>query len=84
MFENKKDKVHDVHYSRYIMSYIRSGGVLSKRGEGRETLNQWLVTLELDEEDIDNILDMATTGRMELESSAYNFLRAVKTNVDSY
>ena len=83
MFENKKDKVMDIHYTRIIMSYIRMGGVLSKRS-GRSVFNQWLVTLGLDDEDITNILEIATNGKMELESKAYKFLQEVYTNVDSY
>lgn len=73
MFENNTAK--GVHYSRYIMSWIRMGGKLDVRGGGRNDFKKWLESLEIDETDIENIVQMATNGRMELETSASRFIR---------
>ena len=71
MFENKKIK--DVHATRYIMSWIRVGGSLSMN-EGCDDFEKWLKSLELTEEEIDYIWQIARNGKMELEHSARKFL----------
>lgn len=76
MFENVK--VKGIHATRYIMSYIRMGGNLTKR-EGRGEFENWLKSLGLNEEEIWSIVEIAVNGKLELELSATRFLAANKT-----
>lgn len=70
MFENEKTKNYGVHYSRYIMSWYRSGGE-----PYRDEFKNWLISLDhLTDDEIDDILQMFDNGKMELESSATRFL----------
>lgn len=71
MFENLK--ANEVHYSRYIMSWIRMGGEISIR-RGQCDFRDWLKSLDLEQEDIDNIMQIARNGKMELETSARRFI----------
>jgi len=71
MFENLT--ANGVHYSRYIMSWVRVGGTINKTG-GNSDFNNWLESLELTTEDIDNIMRLATNGKMELETSARRWI----------
>ena len=72
MFEN--GLANGVHYSRYIMSWVRMGGSCSKRA-GYSMFEDWLKSSNLEPEDIENITHMAQNGRMELETSAARFLK---------
>lgn len=76
MFENTV--VKGVHASRYIMSYIRMGGKISKRA-GASDFEDWLQSLELTEDEMQSIMHMALNGKMELETSAARFLKNIKT-----
>ena len=69
MFENVL--VQGVHVTRYIMSYIRMGGDLSKHAWEFE---EWLESLGLSEAEVDTIVRIANNGRLELELSAAKFL----------
>ena len=71
MLENKL--VKGVHSSRYIASWVRSGGRLSKL-EGTDDFDGWLKSLGISDKEIDDIRELATCGRLELESSAKNYL----------
>ena len=70
MFENLKDKKNKIHYTRYIMSWIREGGDCNDL----DWFAEWLASLELDKEDISEIRFIMSNGKMELESSARKFL----------
>ena len=72
MFENKK--INDIHATRYIMSWVRVGGQLGLHGEGVDEFREWLESMKLDEDDISDIVYLATNGKMELESNAKWFL----------
>lgn len=72
MFENKK--INDIHATRYIMSWVRVGGQLGLHGEGVDEFREWLESMKLDEDDISDIVYLATNGKMELESNAKGFL----------
>lgn len=74
MFENVL--VQGVHVTRYIMSYIRMGGDLSKQTWEFE---DWLESLGLSEAEVDTIVRIANNGRLELELSAAKFLAEKKT-----
>ena len=73
MFENKVIK--GIHTSRYIMSYIRAGGKISKRA-GYSEFEDWLgsLPLSLTDEEIDYISSMGRNGKLELEIDAKKFL----------
>lgn len=74
MFENKATSV-GIFYTRYIMSWIRVGGTIPKRGP-LEPFETWLRSLgHLTEEEIRDIKNLATEGKMELESNAKKFLK---------
>lgn len=72
MFENKKTKSEGVHYSRYIMSWIREGGSRTNR----RAFECWLDSLgNLTEDEIYEIGEMFGNGRFELERSVAHFLK---------
>lgn len=75
MFENKKTK-NGIHYSRYIASWINACKELKVSIYFDDKFLRWLEFSErLDEEEINNIRNMAKNGKMELEDSAKSFLR---------
>lgn len=72
MFENKLDKNNSIHYSRYIMSWIRMGG----NCKDKNGFLRWLGSIHVDSEDARDIELMMSNGKMELERSARGFLRS--------
>ena len=72
MFTNKL--IGDVYATRFIMSWVRMGGKLGKRGDGVDDFRKWLTSLDLDEEDIERIIFIATNGKLELEVSTKNYI----------
>ncbi len=76
LFENVL--VKGVHASRYIMSWIRVGGEIH-RIAGHSDFSDWLKSLGLTDEECDTLIHLATNGRMELEMSAKEYLRTLKT-----
>ena len=73
MFENKK--IGGYTYStRFIMSWVRSGGTFGKHGEGYNDFRKWLESLGLKTEDIEDIMFLAENGKLELEISAKQFI----------
>lgn len=74
-----------IHPTRFIMSWVREGGSLKKRrGIGYDDFKEWLKTLIIDDKplsdnDVDHIMFLAQNGMMELEYSAKNFLKNIKT-----
>ena len=71
MLENVKIK--GIHSTRYIMSWVKSGGVLRTTGEGYYKFGQWLKGLGLSNEEKDTVLEIASNGKMELEVDAKIF-----------
>lgn len=68
-----KGEVTAIPYSRFIASWISVGGNL-KTGEDLDRFKEWLRSLEVDEESVQDIYDMATNGKLELETSARKFI----------
>ena len=66
--------IRGIHASRFIMSWVRSGGELDWRA-GYSEFNEWLKSLGLDENEISAITEIARNGKMELETSATAFLK---------
>ena len=73
MFENKVINGY-IYATRFIMSWIRSGGTFGKHGEGYDDFREWLESLELKTEDIEDIMFLAQNGKLELEVSAKNYI----------
>ena len=73
MFENKIINGY-TYATRFIMSWVRSGGTFGKHGEGYDDFRKWLESLELKTEDIEDIMFLAQNGKLELEVSAKKFI----------
>jgi hypothetical protein len=75
MFENKVINGY-TYASRFIASWIRSGGTFGKHGQGYDDFRNWLKSLGfLSDEDIECIMYLARNGKLELEVSAKNFIK---------
>lgn len=77
MFNNKTQC--GIHATRFIMSWVRMGGTL-KYGKDYDDFKEWLKTLMIDgknlsDKDVHHILELARNGKMELESSAKQFIK---------
>lgn len=72
MLENKKTK-YGIHYTRYMMSWINSGG--TSFGANFE---DWLRSEQLTEEEIHDIKEIAMNGKLELEVNARAFIKNLK------
>ena len=71
MFKNKE--INEIHATRYIASWVRSGGGLYY-GADIDKFSEWLSSLGLTDEDVAYIRTLATCGKMELEHSVKEFL----------
>lgn len=76
-FENKI--IGDVYATRFIMSWIREGGQLRYRRDV-DNFYKWLLSLGLTEDDARHIKNLATNGKLELETSARAFLKTLNEN----
>ena len=72
MFKN--NKVNEIHKSRYIASWLRAGGHLYFVEEVND-FRDWLLSTGMTEKEAAEIVEMATTGKLELENSAEVFLK---------
>lgn len=70
MLENKKTKAQGIYYSRYIASWAEACG----QAYFGDKFEEWLRSEECTEEEIHEIVDMAITGKYELELSAKMFI----------
>ena len=82
MFENKLTH-NGIHYSRYIVSWINGGGKISTCGRN-PLFREFLRDVEnLTEDEIRDIIELATNGKMELERNvAWFFSKKYKVNHD--
>ena len=77
-FENKYIADCDIHYSRIISSWLNVGGSL-RTGKDKNDFLRWLIGMGvLTYEQIDDIYNMATNGKLEWESNARLFLNSIK------
>lgn len=76
-FENKRcNNGEGIHYSRIIASWVVASGL---RGTlFNDTFKDWLRSLELPEEEVQEIYEMATNGRMECEGHATKYIKGLK------
>ena len=71
MFENRI--IEGIHISRFVASWVNEGGKLNFR------FKEWLATLtingrKLTDEEIQDIYNFGSNGKLELEASASKFL----------
>ena len=71
MFEN--GNFNGIYYSRFIASWLRKGGKL-KSGNDVGLFRAWLNSLGVDDISVNNIIFLATNGKLELENSAEKFI----------
>jgi hypothetical protein len=67
MLENKVKGF--IHYSRFIASWRNARGKYFS-----EEFEEWLKSEGLSEEEVREVVEMATCGKLELETSAKNFV----------
>ena len=72
-FVKVEGKVINIPYSRFVASWILVGGHL-KTIDDLNHFKEWLRSLKIDEDDVHNISEMATNGKLELQSSAHKFI----------
>ena len=72
-FENKVINGY-TYATRFIMSWVRSGGNFGKHGENYNDFRNWLKSLGLKTGDINDIMFLAQNGKLELEVSAKNYI----------
>jgi hypothetical protein len=72
MFTNKQIN-GSIYESRYIASWLKSGGELYYV-EDVDNFKKWLLSIGLTEEEARHTVHLATCGKLELEVSAKNFL----------
>lgn len=77
MLENKK---HDgIHYSRYIASWRNMGGRFFD-----EEFKEWLRSEGFSDEEIREVKEMATCGKLELETTAKQFINKEKEMIKKF
>ena len=74
MFENKVINGY-TYATRFIMSWVRSGGSFDTLENGYDDFRGWLESLGLENRDIRDIMFLAQNGKLELEESAKNYLK---------
>lgn len=78
MFENKI--IRGIHISRYVASWVKSGGTLACRGKNDAVdFRRWLKSLIIDgerltDEEVRQVYNYATNGKLELEEDAKRFI----------
>ena len=73
LLENKWTHNYQVHYSRYIASWKRAGGVICRDPD--TLFVRWLrEEAELTDEEISDILLLVESGKLELETNAMLFM----------
>lgn len=70
-FENKTAPGTDIHYSRFIASWLKG----TKAKIDWEDFYNWLIMLGVDQHTAYEIFNLATNGKLELETSAMLFLK---------
>ena len=72
-FENKISSI-GVHYSRIIASWRKEGGNVYPSHRWNTKFTEWAHSIGCTDEEIIDMTDLATNGKMELEASAREFL----------
>ena len=77
VFKNVYLESHGIYYSRIIASWINVGGNIRTLSD-RKAFKKWLTSLEIADEDILQIVDLATNGKLEYEHDAKKFIANLK------
>jgi hypothetical protein len=72
MFTNRKINGY-VYETRYIASWLRGGGQLCT-GDDIDIFRDWLISMNLTDDEVSHITYLATNGKLELEYNARKFL----------
>lgn len=73
-WKNGVTKAHGIPYSRYIASYRKEAEKLGTKLY-RDTFEEWLLSIGVNEDEASDIVEMATNGKLELETSARIFIQ---------
>lgn len=73
-WKNDVTKAHGIPYSRYIASYMKEAEKLGTKVY-RDSLKEWLLSIGVNENEVSDIVEMATNGKLELETSARIFIQ---------
>jgi hypothetical protein len=76
MFKNRQINGY-IYETRFIASWVRMGGQL-QYGEDIDNFYDWLLSIDLSEEEANHIKFLATNGKLELENSARKFLDTIR------
>lgn len=68
--------INDIHATRYIASWYNEGG--GRIRENRDSFIGWLRSIGVSEEDANFIANLGENGKLELELSAYDWLKKAK------
>ena len=75
-WENRSNTKKDLEpYSRFVASWTNASHDLEEPVYFDDEFEDWLRSIEVPENDIRNIMEMACCGKCELEESARVFLR---------
>lgn len=69
-FENRKTEYQGIHYTRYIASWNKKGGGFYYG----EQFAKWLKANGCTEKEIDDIRELATCGKLELEMNCKEYV----------
>lgn len=81
MFENKYVPELDAHYSRIIASWLRK---FQNPYTNPDLFRDWLKSLGLNEDQVHEIYEMATCGKLEIEARAGRFIKDFKPTSGRY
>lgn len=76
-FENAKTEKHEINYSRYIASWYKAGGQFRHLTDTLD-FKDWLRSMDLSEDEVQAIANMAVCGKLELEDSAKAFIEKMQ------
>ena len=74
MFDNKLSS-EGIHYSRYIASWRKTGRTITDKRAPNSMFWAWLKSHGLSDEECWGICNLATCGKLELETDARKFLK---------
>jgi hypothetical protein len=70
--------IDGIHATRYIASWLNVGGMLHSYKD-YDNFHNWLLSLNLNKDQAQDILELAWMGKFELERNAEDFLKKLKS-----
>ena len=81
MREFENTLINGIYKSQYVMSWTNAGGLLNRtmfingvRVKSMDAFRDWLNSQALSERDVQDIINFAGNGKLELQESARRFL----------